>query len=181
MPNQDDELLRLGSQYYVVGRCAALAGQLPVCGNLFHHAVEMMLKARLSQKCSAKELRAISHSLPKAWTKFKEEFPEAELSRFDNVIAELDPFERVRYPDNVIKEGAEMRIAWQRSHVMDSLISPVPRVPTYQVVVNDVDSLVAEIFKVSKRYPRGYINCYRPFGIDAIRQDNPVADFLLAP
>ena len=50
------QFLRLGIQYYVVGRSAVLARLSPVCGNLLHHAVEAYLKARLSQKHSLKEL-----------------------------------------------------------------------------------------------------------------------------
>ena len=36
--------LRIAIQYYVVGRHAALRGQMPVAGNVVHHAVEMLLK-----------------------------------------------------------------------------------------------------------------------------------------
>jgi hypothetical protein len=34
----------IGFQYYVTARFTAFAFFSPVCGNLFHHAVEMLLK-----------------------------------------------------------------------------------------------------------------------------------------
>jgi hypothetical protein len=37
----------LATQYYVAGRLAARGGLVPVHGNLFHHAIEMYLKATL--------------------------------------------------------------------------------------------------------------------------------------
>src|SRR5262245_52180009 len=36
-----------GMQYYVAARFAARAGLVPTHGNLFHHAIEMCLKAAL--------------------------------------------------------------------------------------------------------------------------------------
>ncbi len=38
---------RLGIDYYVAGRFAALSGIFPVAGNQLHHAVEMLLKGAL--------------------------------------------------------------------------------------------------------------------------------------
>src|SRR5258708_5472564 len=57
--NEDAEFLTLGIQYYTAGRSAAWAGLMPVCGNLCHHAVEMLLKAGLSRKHSLAELKKI--------------------------------------------------------------------------------------------------------------------------
>ena len=41
------EFLNLGIQYYIAARCAAHARLMPACGNLFHHSIEMLLKAYL--------------------------------------------------------------------------------------------------------------------------------------
>jgi hypothetical protein len=41
------ELIERGLQYYVNGRYATIAGFL-VAGNLFHHAIEMLLKGGLA-------------------------------------------------------------------------------------------------------------------------------------
>ena len=179
--NEEYEFFSLGGQYYVAGRAAALAGLQPVCGNLFHHAIEMLLKARLSQKCSTMELKATRHSLSKAWSIFKQQFPGVDLSRFDIVISELDPFENIRYPDSIIKEGAKVHLEWQRSHVIAAPVAPSANgTGECRVVVNDVDALVAEIFKVCHRHPRFYIRLSQQYGVDAVRQDNPVGASLLA-
>jgi hypothetical protein len=58
MPTRvDEEFMKLGVQYYVAARSAAWAGLLPVCGNLYHHTLEMFLKAGLSRKYSLRELQ----------------------------------------------------------------------------------------------------------------------------
>src|SRR6266478_5247128 len=35
----EEEFLKLGMQYYIAGKAAALAGLLPITGNLYHHAL----------------------------------------------------------------------------------------------------------------------------------------------
>src|SRR5271166_3217045 len=48
----EDAFLHVGMQYYITARSAALANLLNVCGNLYHHAIEMLLKAVLSRRYS---------------------------------------------------------------------------------------------------------------------------------
>ena len=76
---EDEEFLNLGIQYYAAARSAVLAGLLPVFGNLYHHAIEAFLKARLSQKFTLKQLKdekqGAGHKLPLLWNSFKAEFP----------------------------------------------------------------------------------------------------------
>jgi hypothetical protein len=45
----DHEFMRLGVQYYIAARSAAWAGLLPVCGNLYHHSIEMFLKSGIAR------------------------------------------------------------------------------------------------------------------------------------
>ena len=40
----EEEFMKLGVQYYAAARSSAWAG-LWVCGNLYHHSIEMFLKA----------------------------------------------------------------------------------------------------------------------------------------
>jgi hypothetical protein len=51
MPTSPDHLF-VGNacQYYVAARFLVHAQCIPVCGNLFHHAVEMLLKGGLAKK-----------------------------------------------------------------------------------------------------------------------------------
>jgi hypothetical protein len=51
------EFMKLGVQYYAAARAIQL---LPVTGNLYHHALEMFLKAGLSRKYSLAELNRTS-------------------------------------------------------------------------------------------------------------------------
>jgi hypothetical protein len=44
------KFMETGGQYYTTARFAMHAQCMPVCGNLFHHAVEMLLKGGLAQK-----------------------------------------------------------------------------------------------------------------------------------
>jgi hypothetical protein len=47
---EGSEFIATGTQYYVAGRYAVIAGLMPVAGNLLHHAIEMCLKGALSKK-----------------------------------------------------------------------------------------------------------------------------------
>ena len=95
----DVAFLTLGFQYYIVARAAALSGLLPVSGNLFHHAIEMFLKARLSQTHTLEELKKprFRHSLHAAWNAFKAEVSGDILAQFDSTIDALQRFESVRW------------------------------------------------------------------------------------
>jgi hypothetical protein len=52
-----DELFKYGSQYYVSGRYAVLAGLIPLGGNLHHHAIEMLLKGALAKSMTSQKLK----------------------------------------------------------------------------------------------------------------------------
>ena len=79
----------LGVHYYVVARYAAFAQLVPVCGNLFHHAIEMFLKGYLAHHGEA-ELKKLGHQLTVLWREFKYEVGDAALDPFDTVVKELD-------------------------------------------------------------------------------------------
>ena len=104
--------MQRGVQYYVAARYSAWSG-LWVCGNLYHHALEMFLKSGLSQIRSLPELKKFQHKLVNIWNAFKADFPAA-LSQFDKTITELADFEEIRYPDEVLKNGAQIIIDYHR-------------------------------------------------------------------
>ena len=66
---EGDEFFRLGVHYYVAARSAVMAQLLPTCGNLYHHALEMFLKAGLSRRYAPKNLKKFGHNLQKMWTR----------------------------------------------------------------------------------------------------------------
>ena len=55
-----------------------------VCGNLFHHVVEMLLKADLAKSgASLEELQRMGHNLRRLWRAYKRDHLNAALSRHD--------------------------------------------------------------------------------------------------
>jgi hypothetical protein len=173
----DIRLMGLGVDYYVVGRAAALAQRMPLAGNQFHHALEVMLKARLSQKHSLLKLsREFGHYLPRLWEAFKADFPGRDLREFDETVATLDRFEGIRYPDKIITEGMIAHVEWDKPGGRPSTGRSEPK---YVVVVNDIDRLVAKIFELSSRNPAFWTRRLNDYARDALTRANPVADLLL--
>jgi hypothetical protein len=180
---EDEHFLGLAMQYYVAARSAALAQLMPVCGNLFHHAVEMLLKARLSHSRSLHELSRppLGHKLAALWDAFKAEFPTVGLGQFDGTIANLDRFERVRYPDTTINEGAGLLLAWAPGPLSISYGTGVAPVPQYEIVITDIDSLVAKVFDICSRNPIFFTDGMNDQARDVITRDNRVATQLVRP
>jgi hypothetical protein len=86
-------------QYYVAGRYAFFAGLNYVAANLLHHAVEMCLKGALSRRGkSLPELEKLQHN-------FKVDADDASLDSFDGEVSALHAYEKLRYPDTLLKEG----------------------------------------------------------------------------
>ena len=124
-PTAQDSKLHFGQlaiQYYVAGRSAAIDQILPVCGNLLHHAVEMSLKAALTDGLTMPELKKLGHSLPKIWAAFTTSFPEANVPAFNQAVVELDRFEELRYPDSILAKGAMIEfVLFFRAHHSESV------------------------------------------------------------
>lgn len=98
-------LFSLAFQYYVAARQSAAFHLMPVAGNLYHHAIEMFLKGALCGRYMLQDFqRKFGHDLITLWDAFRKEYPTAQLDEFDLVIAELNHFERLRYPDAIIIE-----------------------------------------------------------------------------
>jgi DUF971 family protein len=63
------------------------AGQSYISANLFHHAVEMLIKAGLANNgTSLSELRDMGHRLRKLWRAYKDQHAEAGLERHNKTI-----------------------------------------------------------------------------------------------
>jgi hypothetical protein len=117
MPVSPDHLF-VGNtcQYYAAARFLVHAQCIPVCGNLFHHAVEMLLKGGLAKKrkrkLSLSKLKKMGHKLKVLWREYKSDFPDPALKRHDKTISLLDKFEAIRYPDSTLKSGMGVRVQW---------------------------------------------------------------------
>jgi hypothetical protein len=155
-PSADDIRLhfaQLAMQYYVAGRAAAIHQLIPVLGNLLHHAVEMSLKAGLASSHSLVQLKGLGHRLPRLWEVFSAAFPSATGIGLQAAVDSLHRFEELRYPDSILANGAMMQFALHRSHVSD--LSPSPGgVPSYVLVLEDVDELEEAIFAAMNLNPQ---------------------------
>lgn len=152
--------VQLAFQYHVAGRSAVIDGLSPVCGNLLHHAVEMALKAALTDVLTLPDLKKLNHSLPKIWGAFTSSFPDADISVFNQAIAQLDRFEDLRYPDYVLANGATIRVALFREHVIpDQSGKPCmgPSTPEFLLVLEDIDGLLELVLEKAQINPPGYI------------------------
>jgi hypothetical protein len=152
-------LFDLGIQYYIAGRAATMASLVPVSGNLLHHAVEMLLKGEFAKRISLADIRKkYGHNLVKTWETFKSLHPTEGLSDFDELIADLDRFELIRYPDVILKKGAAMSLGFvgRESRPRPTRIQG-DEVPAYTLPVKEVDSLVAKLFTVCHINPKAYL------------------------
>jgi hypothetical protein len=175
----EDAFLLVGMQYYIAARSAALANLIQVCGNLYHHALEMFLKAVISRKYTIGDLKSIfRHNLPKIWNAFKAEFSSTELIQFDTAIADLHKFENIRYPEGVSERGGLLFLEWDENSSQDTL---EPGFPTYKINVIKIDYLVLKIFEVSSS---NFSLCMytlksNPYVREILTRHNPVGDQIL--
>jgi hypothetical protein len=183
-----DAFVGLGLQYYVAARSAAWAGLMPVFGNLYHHALEMLLKAGLSQYHSLKKLSKppFSHNLLNLWDSFKVSFPSTELPQFDATIVDINDFEEIRYPDKVLKNGAEMRIEFV-AHPAEMIAlssqlgvsKPIDVNQQYLLYPPDVDRLILEICHALSLNPKVFASVFKPDVRKMLADFNPVSAELL--
>lgn len=179
MINKDERLKEtfcdLATQYYVAARFAAQVGLLPVHGNLFHHAVEMYLKAALGGTLPLGQMKKYSHDLTALWDQFKTKHADPFLRRFDPTIQALQNFESIRYPDKIVHKGMLASIAWQPHHAVPGTGSAkVP--PKYEVIIADIDDLVIELLKRGSFNPKFLISrVNHAYARDALAYQNPQA------
>ena len=140
------EFARLATQYHAAGRFAALSHCIPVAGNLLHHSIEMFLKCVLVKSLSLKELKALSHNLTILWSRFTQLHPHPTHAALDSAVAELERFERLRYPDSVVLEGMQVSFVVSKAHY-----SPLPAgpQPPYHLVLEDIDNIAKIAAKAS--------------------------------
>jgi hypothetical protein len=132
------EFARLATQYHASGRFAALSHCIPVAGNLLHHSIEMFLKCVLIKSLTLKELKTLGHNLTILWTRFSQIHPNPTHAALDSAVAELERFERLRYPDSVVLEGMQVSFVVSKAH-----FSPLPAgpQPPYHLVLEDIDAI----------------------------------------
>jgi hypothetical protein len=169
--------VRSGYEYYANARFAMHAQSSYVCGNLFHHAVEMFLKSDLAKNGeSLKELQRMGHNLKKLWRAYKRSHPNAALSCHDRTVNRLDKHEDLRYPDPALGAiGVSLEWSGEPGEVKTygGLRSP----KQYAVVVSDIDDLIADIIRTTGWNP-GALAPINPAAVEAITRHNEHAQFL---
>jgi hypothetical protein len=120
----------------------ALQLQVPVAGNLFHHAVELFLKAAMSHRVPVRRLasRNLGHDLEALWGEFKVEHPKADESLLP-IVETLNRFEDIRYPVAGEVQCPQLHLAVFRHPEGKSMGAP----GAYALVLEDVDRLVQYI------------------------------------
>jgi hypothetical protein len=141
--------LQAAVQYHIAARYAAFAGFVPVCGVLFHHAIEMYLKGRLCLKLDESQLRGLGHRLKKVWKKFKEIMSDGTLDRFDRVISALDRHELIRYPETIASRGMIGIIQFKPSTTRGVQGVATGPQPQFTTVVDELDDLAKTILDKS--------------------------------
>jgi hypothetical protein len=170
-----------GCQYYIAARFAMRAGLVPVVGNLFHHAIEHLLKGGLARKMDTDDLWGKDkpgHDLNKLWDSFKKEYPFKDMNAYDDTIQIINKLEDIRYPDSIIEQGMAFAAHWglDDSH---SYFSPTSS-PKYLLSVGKIDSLIVDIFQHSSWNPKAFFQRYGD-AIDVISYQNEHVQFFMPP
>ena len=141
----------------------------------------MLLKGELSKTLPLEEIKKqYGHLLVKTWSTFKAMHSGQDLSGFDQLIVDLDHFEKIRYPDEYLKHGAVMSLGW------GTLKSPVgqqtgPKLPEYHLHVNEVDALVSRLFKVCHINPPAYWGALHPEAVRFLQYENSKCEGWVPP
>jgi hypothetical protein len=150
IPENKDTLKMLyfqtGLQYYISARYSAIAGFIPISGNLFHLAFEMFIKGYLTQDLSELERIKLRHRLKTLWKLYKEKINDPALDRFDPAVASLDRFEDIRYPERVARRGMTGLIDFGGPGPAGVITRGGSPLPSYRVTVSELDELMKLIF-----------------------------------
>jgi hypothetical protein len=160
-----------GLQYYTVARYAAFSGFIPVCGSLFHHAIEMYLKGYFCKLLDEKQRRNLGHDLKKMWRNFKKDSSDPTLARFDNAIVALDKHERIRYPEVIAKKGMGAYIHFKKDGLGPTAAS-ARKEPVYEIVVDELDALSRVLFEKARVNPAFFLQGLRPEAKTFLNRDN---------
>lgn len=132
--------LPIAIQYYVSGRSAAKYTFMPVCGNLFHNAVEMLLKTEVTGRHT--------HKLKSLWKEFKKNHNN--LDHYDSFIEKLHKWEEIRYPDVTFSRAMSVGRHKPEKDVPILKFEKTPDFETreYHISLEEVDEFFKEIWNI---------------------------------
>ena len=176
------EFFSIATQYYIAGRFSLFSRLIPVCGNLFHHAIEMYLKGYFSHKFSSKKLRRkFSHNLQKIWAEFKNDIQDPGLEQCDDTIQRLHKFELIRYPDEYISKGMIAVVgikSGDSTYTDESSSRPEPR---YGFDLEEIDCLVRVIFEKSSVNPLFFTDSLNDDALSYLKRENEDEAWFTSP
>lgn len=172
MTEETHQFFQLGSQYYLAGRYGVFAWLHPVVGNLMHHAIEMYLKGALARTKTLSDLRRFNHRIDDTWEILKAEQKDDSLVRFDPVITRLNAYEEIRYPDKILESGMSSTITPTRAAAAMAQGAGSADVPQYHLCLEEIDDLVATIFRIASRNPDVYLRSMTEDAATYMNRDN---------
>jgi HEPN domain-containing protein len=143
--------------YHIAARYATVAAFLPESGNLVHHAVEFYLKGALVKQLDERERRNLRHDLRKIWRRYKKERKNPALNKFDQTIRDINKFERIRYPEEILRGGLWAEIGFIRNPPVMG-VGQRPPGERYELALDEVDELVRLVFQIEDVNPPFYLN-----------------------
>jgi HEPN domain-containing protein len=156
-PEDKDRLLSeyfaTALHYQIAARYSAAAAFLPVVGNLAHHAIEFYLKGALIKELDEVKRRKIGHDLPKLWRLYKKQKHDPALDKFDQTIRDINKFERIRYPEEILRLGMVVEAGFARSPPPNPRVGKPPPGERYFLALNEVDELVKLMFQIEGLNP----------------------------
>jgi hypothetical protein len=129
----------------------------------------MALKGALAKKdMDLKALKGLGHDLPRVWREFTVQCGIDGIT-FDGVIAELQKFETIRYPDEIVKQGLASLISRGKP-------SPPSGHTTHALWLGEIDELMDKVFTVGSINHKAYVNgLHMPEAKEYLINENEVA------
>ena len=134
----------------------------------------MLLKGELSKRVPLDELKAkFGHKLPRIWAAYKALFPSEDLTEFDPMIAAIEKFESIRYPDEIVDRGAIITLGFGRDApvLYPETESDRPE-PKFQIGLGDLDAFFARCFPLCRLNPQAYFLFLSSYGRSALEEGN---------
>jgi hypothetical protein len=165
-PAHPDQFLNLSFEYYLTGRQAAMA-RLVAAANLFHHAIELLMKYQLvkdvpneGQATCQQKLRSrqYGHKLRALWPEFKSASGDSTLAQFNQVVSDLDRWEDIRYGGFPL--GLTIRMEFS-----DRKVPPVQQIAgqtedVYTLSLEQIDELYTAMLSASSVMPEYLTDLY---------------------
>jgi hypothetical protein len=165
-----EEYIYYGFQYYLAARFATAGWAHPVAANLFHHAIEMLLKGGLCPHTTEAERKKMGHRLPRIWDAFRTCYhPSKKLSHFDELIKNLHKYEDIRYPEKIALQGINSSFQFGNAPPKTKVTR---NPPIYHLSVGEVDALVKAICSAISINPKFFTTRFQPPGSTYLRYEN---------